>query len=113
MVKRGEVYFVDWSPGRGSEQQGVRPAVIIQNDTGNEFSPTTIVATVSTQRRRPYPFHVNISASESGLPRDSVIKCEQVQTVDQDRLGRLVGILNSDKLQELDIALHHSMGLEH
>lgn len=112
MARRGEIYFVDWSPSRGSEQTGVRPAVIIQNDVGNQFSPTTIVAAISTQQRRPYPFHVVISALESSLPRDSIVKCEQIQTVDQARLGRLVGSLSEEKMQEVDLALHRSLGLE-
>ena len=112
MVRRGEIYYVDWSSGRGSEQTGARPALIIQNDIGNQFSPTTIVAAISTQRRRPYPFHVAITAQESGLPQDSLVKCEQVQTVDQARLGRLVGSLSRERMQEVDLAIHRSLGLE-
>jgi len=111
MVRRGEIYYVDWSPGRGSEQIGIRPALIIQNDIGNRFSPTTIVAAVSTRQRRPYPFHVNITAQESGLPQDSMVKCEQIQTIDQTRLGRLAGALSEQKMQEVDLALKRSMGL--
>ena len=112
MARRGEIYYVDWSPGRGSEQTGARPALIIQNDTGNRFSPTTIVAAVSTRQRRRFPFQVLVSASESGLPRDSVVKCEQIQTIDQARLGRLGGSLSAEKMQEVDLALHRSLGLE-
>lgn len=112
MARRGEIYYVDWSPGRGSEQTGARPALIIQNDVGNRLSPTTIVAAISTQRRRPYPFQVGITADESGLPRDSVVKCEQVQTIDQARLGRRVGTLSEEKMQEVGLALHRSLGLE-
>ena len=111
MVKRGEIYDVDWSPGRGSEQAGTRPALIIQNDVGNQFGPTTIVAAISTQQQRIYPFQVAIGAKESGLPLDSVVKCEQIQTIDQARLGRLVGFLTRDKLLEVDDALHRSLGL--
>ena len=113
MAKRGEVFYVDGSPGRGSEQGGIRPALIIQNDVGNQFSPTTIVAAISTQGQSPYPFQVAIVAQESGLPRDSIVKCEQIQTIDQARLGRLVGFLGSDKMREVDVALHRSLGLEH
>ena len=111
MARRGEIYYVDWSPARGSEQSGVRPALIIQNDVGNQFSPTTIVAAISTQQRRPYPFHVPLTSRESGLPRDSVIKCEQIQTIDQTRLDRLAGVLGKEKMQEVDMALHLSLGL--
>jgi len=112
MARRGEIYFVDWSPSRGSEQTGMRPAIIIQNDVGNQLSPTTIVAAISAQQRRPYPFHVAISALESSLLRDSIVKCEQIQTVDQARLGRLVGSLSEEKMDEVDLALHRSLGLE-
>ena len=113
MTRRGEIYYLDWSPGRGSEQAGIRPALIIQNDDGNQFSPTTMVAVISTQQRRHYPFHVAITPQESGLPRDSVVKCEQVQTVDQVRLGRLAGVLGGDRMEEVDLALHRSLGLAH
>lgn len=112
MARRGEIYYVDWSRGGGSEQAGVRPALILQNDTGNQFSPTTIVATISTQQRRVYPFQVSISAQESGLSLDSIGKCEQIQTIDQTRLGRLAGVLLREEMQEVETALHHSLGLE-
>jgi mRNA interferase MazF len=112
MTRRGEIYYVDWSPGRGSEQAGIRPALIIQNDVGNQFSPTTIVVAISTQQRRPYPFHVAITPQESGLPRDSVVKCEQIQTIEQARLGRLAGVLSRETMQEVDLALDRSLGLE-
>lgn len=113
MVRRGEIYYVDWSIGRGSEQAGIRPALIIQNDVGNQFSPTTIVAAVSTSRGSTYPFQVLVASQESGLPRDSVVKCEQIQTIDQSRLGRLVGELGKQRLEEVDVALHRSLGLEY
>ena len=112
MVKRGEIYYVDWSGGRGSEQAGSRPALIIQNDVGNQFSSTTIVAAISTSRGSTYPFQVFVGFQESGLLRDSVVKCEQIQTIDQSRLGRLVGELRDPKLAEVDVALHRSLGLE-
>lgn len=111
MTRRGEIYLVDWSPGRGSEQAGNRPALVIQNDAGNANSPTTIVATISTQMRRVFPFQVLIAAVESGLPRDSIVKCEQIQTIDQARLGRLAGGLSPAKMREVDVALHRSLGL--
>ena len=113
MIKRGEIYYVDWSPGRGSEQAGIRPSLIIQNDVGNQFSSTTIVAAISTRRTRAYPFQVAITAGESGLPMDSMIKCEQIQTIDRGRLSERVGVLGSDKVREVDLAVHRSLGLEH
>ena len=74
MVRRGEIYYVDWSSGRGSEQAEIRPALIIQNDVGNQFGPTTIVAAISTSLGSRYPFQVFVGSEESGLPRDSVVK---------------------------------------
>lgn len=113
MIRWGGIYYVDWSSGRGSEQARIRPALIIQNDLGNQFSPTTIVATISTSRGSTYPFQVLVGAQESGLPRDSVVKCEQIQTIDQSRLGQLVGELRNRKSEEVDVALHRSLGLEY
>ena len=112
MVRRGEIYYVDWSFGRGAEQAGIRPALIIQNDVGNQFSSTTIVAAISTRRARDYPFEVAVTAGESGLPRDSIVKCEQIQTNDQTHLGWLVGTLEAEKVFEVDLALQRSLGLE-
>ncbi len=80
---------------------------------GNQFSPTTIVAAISTSSGGTYPFQVFVDSQESGLPRDSVVKCEQIQTIDQSRLGRLVGELRDQKLEEIDVALHRSLGLEY
>ncbi len=112
MVRRGEIYYVNWSSDRGAEQAGVRAVLVIQNDVGNQFSPTTIVVAISSPQRRAYPFQVAVTAQESGLPRDSIVKCEQVQTIDQSRVGRLVGVLGTEKVREVDLALHRSLGLE-
>jgi len=111
MVRRGEIYLVEWSPGRGSEQTGIRPALVVQNDVGNQNSPTTIVAAVSTQRRKAYPFQVLIGSRDSGLPQDSIVKCEQLQTIDQSRLGRRIGTLSTDRIRQVDIALRRSLAL--
>ncbi|MCX6024126.1 MAG: type II toxin-antitoxin system PemK/MazF family toxin [Chloroflexi bacterium] len=113
MTKRGEIYLVNWTPGRGSEQTGIRPALVLQNDRGNQFSPTTIVAAVTTRQGRIYPFHVPISSEESGLPRDSIVLCEQLSTVDQSRLTQRIGWLNAEKMSEVDAVLHRSLGLAH
>ena len=112
-ARRGEIYWLELPPASGSEQAGRRPVLVIQNDIGNRASPTTIVAAITSQhRRRRYPFHVPIAAQDSGLPLDGTVLCEQVQTVDQGRLGALAGALSSDKMREVDVALHHSLGLE-
>lgn len=110
--KRGDIYLVDWSPGRGSEQAGVRPALIIQNDLGNRFSPTVVVATISTKNKKAYPFHVLVSPEESGLPEDSIVKLEQIMTIDKERLIRKVGSLSDKKMEEVEIAIHRSLGLK-
>ncbi len=114
MARRGEIYWLDLSVGRGSEQVGRRPVLIIQNDVGNQFSPTTIIAAITSQpRARLYPFHVPFSSEESGLRIRGTVLCEQVLTVDQERLGGLVGSLPNERMAEVDTALHRSLGLEH
>ena len=108
---RGEIYLVNWNPGRGSEQSGKRPALVIQNDTGNRFSPTTIVAACSTAGIKPYPFIVRISAKESGLVKDGYVNLSQVMTVDNGRLETRLGTLTEKKMDEVDDAIRNSLGL--
>ena len=110
-IKRGEIYWVDWSPGRGSEQSGMRPALIIQNDTGNRYSPTTIVASISTASERPYPFLVRFTVAESGLKQYSAVNLSQILTIDQTRLGDKCGELSPTKMAEVDEAIKTSLGL--
>lgn len=110
-IKRGEIYWVDWGPGRGSEMSGLRPALIIQNDVGNKFSPNTIVAAITTALEKPYPFMVRIIASESGLPRDSIIDLATMLTIDQTRLGEKCGELSQTKMAEVDEAIKTSLAL--
>ncbi len=110
--KRGDIYLVDWSPGRGSEQAGVRPALIIQNEIGNRFSPTVVVAAISTKSQKAYPFHVLVSPEESGLPEESIVKLEQIMTIDKERLIRKVGSLSDKKMEEIEIAINRSLGLK-
>ncbi|MDP2948646.1 MAG: type II toxin-antitoxin system PemK/MazF family toxin [Chloroflexota bacterium] len=111
MIRRGEIYHVDFSPARGSEQTGRRPALVIQNDIGNQYAATTIVAAITSRQRRPYPFHVQVSARESGLLADSTVMLEQVLTISQERLQEKAGQLGPEKMSEVDLALHHSLGL--
>lgn len=114
VVRRGEIYWLALSASSGSEQAGRRPVLIIQNDLGNRFSPTTIVAAITSQPRpQRYPFHVPFMARESGLRMDGTVLCEQLQTVDQRRLGGLAGTLTNGRMREVDEALHRSLGLEH
>ncbi len=110
-VKRGEIYWVDWNPARGSEQVGKRPALVIQNDVGNRTSPTTIVAACSTAPRKAYPFIVPITKNESGLPQDGSIHLEVIMTIDQSRLCDKAGELTAEKMAEVDQAIKHSLNL--
>lgn len=111
-VKRGEIYWVDWSPGRGSEQSGVRPALIIQNDIGNRYSPTTIVACCSKADVKPYPFIVPATRQESGLPKDCKINLSAILTIDKSCLGDKCGKLSKEKMAEVDEAIKKSLALD-
>jgi len=102
-VRRGEIWIVNWSPGRGSEQSGTRPAVVIQTDAanGNPRYPNTIVVTVST-KGKAVPFHVPVEPSqENGLKEKSFVKCEQVLTISKERLLRRLGRLEEDSLKTM------------
>jgi mRNA interferase MazF len=111
--RRGEIWDVNWSPGRGAEQQGMRPALIIQNDRGNSSSsyPLTIVASMS-RTERELPLHVRITPSpENGLTNNTDVKCEQVMTIEKSRLIRRRGAISADELHRVDDALHLSLNL--
>lgn len=110
-AKRGEIYWVDFGTPRRGEQGGRRPALIIQNDIGNRTSPTTIVAAITSRQKKRYPFHVETTAKESGLPQDGTILLEQLLTINQNRLISKVGTLSSTKMMEVDEALKVSLGL--
>src|SRR5713226_5349846 len=107
LPRRGEIWDVNWSPGRGAEQQGTRPALVIQNDRGNASStyPLTIVASMS-RTERELPLHVRIApSSENGLNDYTDVKCEQVMTIEKSRLLRKRGLISSEELARVDIAL--------
>lgn len=108
--KRGEVWLVNWNPARGSEQAGKRPAVVIQNDIGNEKALTTIVAAI-TSTVRLYPMNVEIKPPEGGLDRPSIIKTSQILTVAKERLEKRLGILNKESMDEVDKAVKLSLAL--
>ncbi|MCM3714674.1 type II toxin-antitoxin system PemK/MazF family toxin [Halalkalibacter oceani] len=112
IVKRGDVYFADLSPVVGSEQGGVRPVLIIQNDIGNRFSPTVIVAAITAQiQKAKLPTHVEINAKRYGFDRDSVILLEQVRTIDKQRLTDKITHLDDDMMNRVNDALFISLGL--
>lgn len=111
--RRGEIWDVDWSPGRGAEQQGIRPALVIQNDRGNSSHsyPLTIVASMS-RTERELPLHVRIAPTEqNGLTNFTDVKCEQVMTIEKTRLMRRRGSLTPEELRRVDHALKLSLNL--
>lgn len=111
-IKRGDVFYADLSPVIGSEQGGVRPVLILQNDVGNRFSPTVIVAAITSQlEKAKLPIHVGLSASTLGLERDSVILLEQIRTIDKKRLRERVTRLEPDIMAKVDVAVEISLGL--
>lgn len=110
-MKRGEIYRADLDPVIGSEQGGIRPVLIIQNDTGNFHSPTVIVAAITTRHKKPgLPIHVPITAQESGLKHDSVVLTEQVRTLEKSRLSKYLGSLSPEAMKRIDRALGLSLG---
>ncbi|GCF93893.1 mRNA interferase [Enterococcus florum] len=114
MVKRGDIYFADLSPVIGSEQGGIRPVLVIQNNLGNHFSPTIIVAAITAKMAKPkLPTHIGIAATSTGIERDSVILLEQIRTIDKCRLKEKVCHLDKARMCEVDEALRVSVGIEH
>ncbi len=111
-VNRGDVFYADLNPVIGSEQGGVRPVVVIQNDIGNKYSPTVIVAAITSRiNKAKLPTHVEISCNNNKLDKDSVILLEQIRTLDKKRLQRKVTSLNEDTLKKVDKAIEISLGL--
>lgn len=112
-VKRGDIYYADLSPVVGSEQGGVRPVLIIQNDVGNKFSPTVIAAAITSKTdKSKLPTHIDVYAEKYGLARDSVILLEQIRTIDKRRLKKKMGHLDDDLMNRVNNAITVSFGLE-
>ncbi len=111
-MKRGDVFFADLSPVVGSEQGGTRPVLIIQNDIGNRFSPTVIIAAITAQiQKAKLPTHVEIDAKKYGFERNSVILLEQLRTIDKSRLTDRITQLDEELMDKVDEALEISLGL--
>ncbi|SJZ81265.1 mRNA interferase MazF [Garciella nitratireducens DSM 15102] len=111
-IKRGDVFYADLSPVVGSEQGGVRPVLVIQNDVGNKYSPTIIISAITSQiNKAKLPTHIEISASEFGLSKDSVILLEQIRTIDKRRLKDKIGHLNDELMEKVNEGLQISLGL--
>jgi len=112
VVKRGDIFYADLSPVLGSEQGGVRPVLVVQNDVGNKFSPTVIIAAITSQiNKAKLPTHLEITADEFGLSKDSVILLEQIRTIDKKRLRERIGRLDDELMEKVGNALNISLGL--
>ncbi|MEE0867378.1 MAG: type II toxin-antitoxin system PemK/MazF family toxin [Clostridia bacterium] len=113
IVKRGDIFYADLSPVIGSEQGGIRPVLVVQNDVGNKYSPTVIAAAITSKiNKAKLPTHIEIDAKEYGLSRDSVILLEQVRTIDKQRLREKIGRLNEMEMDKVNEAISISFGLE-
>lgn len=111
-VHRGEVFYADLSPVVGSEQGGIRPVLIVQNDVGNRFSPTVIAAAITSQKDKArLPTHIQLNSLGSGLARDSIVLLEQIRTIDKRRLKEHMGRLDDTSMTRVDEALQISFGL--
>ena len=111
-VKRGDIFYADLSPVVGSEQGGVRPVLIVQNDTGNRHSPTVIAAAITSQTGKArLPTHISVSPLSCGLPKESIILLEQVRTLDKRRLREKMGRLDEDVMKKVDAAIAVSFGV--
>ena len=112
MIKRGDMYYADLSPVVGSEQGGIRPVLIIQNDVGNRYSPTVIAAAITSQtNKNRLPTHININSKEFGLMKNSVILAEQIRTIDKSRLMEKIGEVDDNVMEKVNSALGISFGL--
>ena len=112
IIKRGDIYYADLSPVVGSEQGGMRPVLIVQNDTGNKHSPTVIAAAITSQTgKAKLPTHIELSGQSVGLTRDSVILLEQIRTLDKSRLREKMGRLDGETMTLVDNAIAVSFGL--
>lgn len=111
-IKRGDMYYADLSPVVGSEQGGVRPVLVVQNNIGNKYSPTIIVAAITSKiNKAKLPTHIEIEATKFGLPKDSVVLLEQIRTIDKKRLRERIGKLDEKTMRRVDDALEISLGL--
>ncbi len=111
-VRRGDIFYADLSPVVGSEQGGVRPVLIVQNDVGNRFSPTVIAAAITSQKDKArLPTHIQLNSAGSGLAKDSIVLLEQIRTIDKRRLKERMGRLDEESMSKVDAALQVSFGL--
>jgi len=111
-IRRGDIYYADLSPVIGSEQGGIRPVVIVQNDIGNKYSPTVIAAAITSQKEKSkLPTHISLQADCTGLAKDSIVLLEQIRTIDKTRLKEKMGRLDNGSMNQINQALSVSFGL--
>ena len=111
-IKRGDIYYADLSPGVGSEQGGLRPVLIVQNDVGNRYSPTVIAAAITSKMgKTKLPTHIDVVGNQVGLAKDSVILLEQIRTIDKKRLKEKMGHLDGGTMNSVNAAIEVSFGL--
>lgn len=111
-VKRGDIYYADLSPVVGSEQGGIRPVLIVQNDVGNRYSPTVIAAAITSQKEKAkLPTHIEVCGESCGLAKNSVVLLEQIRTIDKKRLKEHMGTLDDSSMNLINRALSISFGL--
>ena len=111
IIKRGDVLYVDLDPVIGSEQNGIRPVVVIQNDKGNKYSPTIIVCPVTSKVKNDIPTHITILSSESGLSKDSTVLVEQIRTIDKARIVKIIGHLSEKTMENIIKAIKISFSI--
>ena len=113
LIKRGDIFYADLSPVIGSEQGGVRPVVVIQNDVGNKYSPTIIIAAITSQQNKTkLPTHVSVESKDVPLPKNSVILLEQIRTIDKKKKKKKIGHFDNDVISEIDKAFKISLNVK-
>lgn len=111
LIKRGDIFYADLNPVVGSEQGGIRPVLVVQNNVGNKHSPTVVTLPLSTAKKHYLPTHIHIYGSKT-LPKDSVVLAEQIRTIDRNRLGDYIGSLDAEMMNEINKAMKISIGVD-
>lgn len=110
-IRRGDIFYADLSPTIGCEQGGNRPVLIVQNDIGNHYSPTVIIAVLTSKQKKDLPTHINVNIGEGNIMMDSTILLEQIRTIDKFRLSKYIGSLPAEKMNQVNSAMLVSLGL--
>ena len=110
-IKRGDIYYADLNPAVGSEQGGIRPVLVVQNDVGNCYSPTIIIAVLTSKSKKKFPTHISIHSGEGNIAMDSTVLLEQLRTIDKFRLQKYVGSISGETMDRIDRAMLVSLGL--